>query len=94
MLLSGHAKPSIVDDDIDENVGGSQRYNSSSANFIIESPGLIDSNFGYRVRGSPNNSVDFYLNLSKLGITCGQFELLSATDQDEANPIDHCSCLI
>ncbi|MBN1156580.1 hypothetical protein JXA85_03130 [Candidatus Woesearchaeota archaeon] len=76
------------DDDMDENVGGSQRYNSSSANFIIESPGLINNDFGYRVLGSPANSVDFYLRLSTLGITCSQFELLAATDQDASNPVD------
>ena len=77
------------DDNMDKNVPGAQQYNKSSSNFVTELPGLINNSFGYRVQGSPNNSVDFYLNLSALGYSgCGQFELLAATDQDEANPID------
>jgi len=76
------------EDDMDENVGGSQKYNSSSANFIIETPGLVNDKFGYRLNGAPNNSVDFYVKLSAIGLNCSNISLLFATDQDEANPID------
>jgi cysteine-rich repeat protein len=76
-------------DDMDMNAAGTQKYNSSSANFVTESPGLVDSDFGYRLLGTPDNSVDFYLRLGALNLSsCNQVELLAATDQDAANPID------
>ncbi len=77
------------DDDMDKNVGGSQQYDKNSDNFVTENPGLVNDSYGYRVLGTPTNSVDFYLRLSDLGYaSCDEFELLAATDPDESTPID------